>query len=572
MVIYPESQWIGLTLSLGCLCVVQVLGFIHARCRIRGHLESFNVIPWKEHHGSQSSSPMRDFSSSRTRLSYGVCSGWWRLLWFFTFCRIGEASHPGPSCDWILGTFNSSGVAHRADVIASLPGDFWGMAETHLSPIATKQFVRGLQCSKSEYKNVVPGFPCPFRSRSTHAGDFTGVAALSKWPCRALPHNFPQGLYETSRIQVIGTFIQQLWITIGVIYGYPKSVQHQHPRFQTDVLLEALVDRIGAQTSGPRVIMGDFNWEPHELTQVQRLQDMGFVELQDLASQWWGQPPQPTGRGSTRIDCVFVSRELACLVQKVIIDPTQWPDHSMVYGVFASPQPVLETFHWRMPQKCDWPVQWDPQISPDFARGASHAYAEFWHFLEQSASQACVNDGCPAWGLSVQGRGQTLETTKSGVSPGPIRKSRTGEITPQFFGPSFRFAQQFKQARRLQAFVHILRRNGKHNDGQIASLWTSIRRSSGFPGGFCAWFATLRSHEVPGWRYIPLIPPGLEQASFIFSIVHSEVQRFEKHLISQRVKAAKNRRANDLRYIFRDCEKISLKKLQCWSKHPSPKW
>ena len=349
----------------------------------------------------------RTVSESLTAFRGGISRGvfvrwskvhkWLKIVWIFCLFRVGEAQHPGPSCEWSLGTFNSSGIAHRADVISALPGDFWGVAETHLSPISAKQFVRGLQCSKSHYKYLVQGHPCPLRTRSSHAGDFTGVAALSQWPCRALPHSFPEGLFETSRIQVVGACIHQMWITIGTIYGVPKSSQHKHPRFQTDVLLEALVDRVGAQTAGPRVVMGDFNWEPHELSQVRRLQDMGFVELQDLAAAWWDAPIKPTGRGSTRIDAVYVSRELACLLKKVVVDHTQWPDHAMVYGLFAAPSPVLETFHWKSPKQCQWPEQWTPDVSPVFTQGASVAYADFWNRLEQQASAHDVAQGKPRW-------------------------------------------------------------------------------------------------------------------------------------------------------------------------------
>lgn len=486
---------------------------------------------------------------------------WLKIVWIFFLFRVGEAQHPGPSQEWTLGTFNSSGVAHRADVIAPLHGDFWGMVETHLSPISAKQFTRGLQCSKSSYKYLVQGFPCPLRTRSSHAGDFTGVSALSKWPCRALPHSFPDELYQTSRLQVVGVCLQQMWITVGMLYGLPKSVHHKHPRFQTDVLLEALVDRVGAQSTGPRAIMGDFNWEPHELSQVRRLQDMGFVELQDLAAAWWNTPIQPTGRGHTRIDAVFVSRELACLLRRVVVDPTQWPDHALVYGVFSSPQPVLESFHWRTPKECHWPQDWHPDIEPVFSQGASFAYADFWHRLEQQASQLDVTRGKPAWSKSVVGRGQTLDSVKTKAVPCPIRKGRKGEINPQFYGSSFRFAQQFKQVRRLQAYVQLLKKGHCSHHGQLAELWTSIRRSSGFPGGFGAWYASLQIAETPFSRSVPLLPPGLAHASCIFSLVQNEVQRFEQILIGQRTKAAKKRRANDLRYVFQDCQREQPQKV-----------
>lgn len=307
--------------------------------------------------------------------------------------------------------------------------------------------------------------------------------------------------------------------------------------------------------------MGDFNWEPHELSQVRRLQDMGFVELQDLAAAWWDAPIKPTGRGSTRIDAVYVSRELACLLKKVVVDHTQWPDHAMVYGLFAAPSPVLETFHWKSPKQRHWPEQWTPDVSPVFTQGASVAYADFWNRLEQQASAHDVAQGKPRWSPSVTGRGQTFAPVRTQASPCPIRKGRNGEITPKFFGPSFRFAQQFKQVRRLQAYVHLCRKAPTASCGQLAELWSSIRRSTGFPGGFCVWFASLHNAESPFPCFVPLVPPTVEHASFIFSVVQDEVRRFEKNLLSQRVHDAKKRREHDLHYVFKDCEREQPQKV-----------
>lgn len=102
---------------------------------------------------------------------------WVCAMWFLQCIRFGEASHPGPptSVEWSVGTFNPNGLAHRADVVSSIQGDFWGVTETHLSRIGYQKFVRGLRCNKSSFIHVVPGKHCPFRARSTEAGDFTGL-------------------------------------------------------------------------------------------------------------------------------------------------------------------------------------------------------------------------------------------------------------------------------------------------------------------------------------------------------------------------------------------------------------
>ena len=239
-------------------------------------------------------------------------SVWVTCLCFLQCIRYGEATHPGPNsqAEWSIGTFNPNGLAHRADVVSDLSGDFWGVTETHLSRIGFQKFTKGLQCNKSKFKYVIPGKPCPLRARSQEAGDFTGVAALSKWPCRSLPHSIPPIIYDSSRVQVVGVCIQSVWVTVGILYGFPKSTTHLHPKFCTEQHLEALIDRVACQTVGPRIIMGDFNWERNELSQLDRLEDLGFVDIQDLANSWWSTPIRPTGTGTRRIDYVYISKRI----------------------------------------------------------------------------------------------------------------------------------------------------------------------------------------------------------------------------------------------------------------------
>ena len=197
------------------------------------------------------------FCVSKNRRAARWVSSFCFWLIAFSAVRVGEAMHPGPRehGTWQIGTFNPSGLAHRSDIVAQLDGDFWGVTETHLSRLMFQKFVRGLRCQSSPFCNVIPGHDCPIRSRSEVAGSFTGVAAITKWPCRALPHEIPGELYQTARIQVVGVCIRNLWITVGLLYGIPHSTSHLHSRFQTEQLLSSLIDRVGAQVKGPRIIM-----------------------------------------------------------------------------------------------------------------------------------------------------------------------------------------------------------------------------------------------------------------------------------------------------------------------------
>ena len=71
----------------------------------------------------------------------------------------------------------------------------------------------------------------------------------------------------------------------------------------------------------------------------------------------------------------------------------------------------------------------------------------------------------------VLGRGQTLESLKIVGSHAPVRKGRSGELQPEFFGNSFVYAQKFKQLRRLQTLVRSLAKPTLPGGGQLQALW-----------------------------------------------------------------------------------------------------
>ena len=50
--------------------------------------------------------------------------------------------------------------------------------------------------------------------------------------------------------------VNEVWVTVGMLYGLPGNAAHKQARHQTDALLAELVDRVGAQATGPRVIGG----------------------------------------------------------------------------------------------------------------------------------------------------------------------------------------------------------------------------------------------------------------------------------------------------------------------------
>lgn len=478
--------------------------------------------------------------------------------------RIGEAQHPGPQFhEWTIGTFNPCGLDNKADVAALITGDFWGVTETHLSQHGVSKFKRGLRCNRSKFHHVVPGKPCPLHSRSEVVGNHSGVLAMSQWPCRALPNSIPSVIYDSARVQVVGVSIYGLWITVGICYGFPKSTSHLHPKFCTEQHLEALIDRVACQAQGPRVIMGDFNWEPHELHQLTRLESLGFQDVQTLANQWWGSPVVPTGKGSRRIDFVYVSPELAGMMKRVEVHHDQWPDHAAVAGVFVSQGFALEQFHWNQPKSAEWPAfSWEVAEFDWTAYPPTEAYARFWNQVETQATNCHLQHGHPAIPTECTGRGQTLETRRVVFSQAPIRKARTGEIDPAYFGESVRYAQQFKQARRLQSLVRALRSGNHKQHIHAPDLWHKIRNASGFPHGFCKWWQEVGSKFRDGPKHLSFLVPSLAVAEIVFASVQDAVKQFEKQLLKARRTSAKEKRLSDLNFVFKDCARDSPNKVE----------
>ena len=162
-------------------------------------------------------------------------------------CRVGEASHPGPEVSslnqfqWHLGLCNPSGVNSKYDQLSHQNGDVWLVCESHLTKHGFTRFRKGLSMLKSPFKYAVPGAPCRPRSDSD-VGGFSGVLTLSRFPARPLPNDFDTALFNTARIQVSGICVHGLWITAGIVYGFPDS-QIPNRTFQTECLLDEIVRR-----------------------------------------------------------------------------------------------------------------------------------------------------------------------------------------------------------------------------------------------------------------------------------------------------------------------------------------
>ena len=112
------------------------------------------------------------------------------LLTFGNF-RIGEASVPAPRPDpescWSIGVCNPSGLLGKSHIVSQIPSDVIAVSETHLTSVSRSSFLCSLRATNKGFHNAITGAPMAPRSAVSEAGDWAGVAFVSKYPCRALP-------------------------------------------------------------------------------------------------------------------------------------------------------------------------------------------------------------------------------------------------------------------------------------------------------------------------------------------------------------------------------------------------
>ena len=476
----------------------------------------------------------------------------WVLLRAARSHRYGEALHPGPG-EFCLGTFNPTGLAAKHSIVPHLAPGIYSVTETHLSTRRIQDFRLGLKLGGSGF-NLHHGHPVPLRPGSAVAGQYSGAGFLSSFPGRASPHDWPSEFFQTARLHVANFLMGNLWILGGVAYGFATDKARTLP------ILDALVDRVLAQSTGLRFVSGDWNLEPHQLPQFERLRQQGFIDAQDLRYARTGIPPEATCKRCTRKDFLFISRELQALFQSASVDDTYWPDHATLVAAFKLVSTEVPRFHWRMPNRRSFAADC-PGLSSGPAPAHSSPTQQFTAICEAyeaSLSAAEVAAGRAPLSSSECGRGRYQDVRCVKVATAPVKPARHGEHAPLFFGLNAQYGQwmrpAMRQLRRLQSLIHSLRSNSIAPQAveQRGLLWRSIVKAPGFSGGFPAWWPCRKVRLVGDPAAVPRALPVLHVARGLALSFEANFRDFERSLLRHRRHSARQRRLDDPCRIFRD--------------------
>ena len=506
----------------------------------------------------------RDWQTGSTRHRPGSGVSRWNFtqvffqLLVFMFCvRIGEAKVPGPSNHHPsvlqIGLANPSGIQGKYQVLSDLNMDLLLVSETHHTAASHTALSRSWKATRSNFKNIVAGCPMQPRSTASDAGQWAGVLMAAAHPLRPLSVPWPVDLYATGRIQFATAFCSNVWVSCGLVYGYPEgSKSHVDALDRTNAMLDFAVDCM-LDMSGPRIMGGDWNWTQSQLHACARLESYGWREVQDLELQRSGLMPRLTCKNSSRKDFLYVSPELVCQFRSLDLDPNVFSDHVVFRASFDCAGPCPVRYLWPCPTHVPWSDCCLDLPPVDFTGDPSVAYQTLWTFAEQ---QAKTQLGA-AWTPDMAGRAaQTSPKTRKGW-PTPLRTSRSHEVQPSFFGFSVQHARWFRQLRRLQAFCAWRKSNqaswtSLQQSLHGVDLWNSIRNASGFQPSFECWWPGRSYHGPFDPAVLPVWPPDFEVASAIYDAMLCEVRLLEDRLNSARKAKRTHDRHLEPNLVFRD--------------------
>ena len=483
--------------------------------------------------------------------------------------RLGEARHPGPCTVHhkgpVIGCINPTGLLGKSQLVAELPtgsSTIYAVSESHLTSPGRKKF-----CDELRFHNaglaLHAGAPVPARSQSVSAvgGKHRGVAFLSSVPGRMMTPTWKQEDWKQGRFHIASFAIGRRWVQGATIYGFAAAPDTQATKDATDQICQQATARLIDQSSGLRFIAGDFNQAHLSLDPMRHWDSFGWVNAQYWAYQKLGKPLQPTCKGVSIKDHLYLSPELAMYLEDVMVDPTFFKDHAVLVAAFSSlgAPPLMPM--WKQPAMIDWnEVPELDNVESTFVGSPDDRFRHIMEAMENQVDQQLKNQHKPGLLQKQRGRGATFEVHWVSEHSRPPKHARQGERQPAFHGIDPTHALWLRQVRRLSNLVALLTRseiNGPQRE-HASQLWQSIIKSPGFPPNFPAWWNANHGSKAA----LTQAMPPLKVLKIISQEVDHNLTQMEKLLNKTRVAHAKQRRQDDPNLIFKDIKKEAPKPCQ----------
>ena len=357
-------------------------------------------------------------------------------------------------------------------------------------------------------------------------------------------------------------------ITFVNLYGLPRGPTRPNAFQQMQSLMQFLTTTFVYGHSGHVVIAGDFNFSPTELPEFLMWRRQGWTTAQELAEHRWGVPWRPTCKHSTERDILWLSPSVQSLCTGVNVEQT-FADHCSVWITLALSEKSAVHQTWPRPA----PIPWEKVDIPSWKQACeSHSFEvpeDSTDFMKLFAKQyensleGFIDAPCSKLHPSQCGRAKRLSPEVRLAEPQRVRASRPGEVTLRQDLVGVAVLNWFRQLRRLQAFLHSIRKGLQHENAisHRQELWLSIVHAKGFEDGFCAWWTRQPFFEDIG--HLPLAPPDLGQAEWIYAAFHTAFRQFESWHIQKKDQLIKARYERDMSQVFRDLREPKPDQIDC---------
>ena len=455
--------------------------------------------------------------------------------------RIGEAKNPGPEL-W-FGTTNPSGVRGKEFTYDWLPVGIWGVSESQLTMMGQRQVRQALGrqgATTTRSYTTQFGHAVEPRARSMEAGTWSGVMLMGAGTFRPVTIEWPCNEFEHGRAQIAEAWVGPFSVMIANVYGWAKSPTWPRAHSMTSQLLDVLTKELVLSRNGPRMIMGDMNIQDGDTSHFEVWRSQGWFEAQEWAAHTLGKAISPTSKNTNRLDYVWLSPEMAPLVQDVQLWE-YFSDHSALGVKLSIPlQPQVQNI-WHLPSYIPWSqvdfAAWQDSTVPplEMEETPTKTFGTFCRHYENSFT-GHVTTSTTSLPTSCYGRGRTLVPQSRRATYPLLRPSRPGEVAQPTELLGRNVQQWFRQLRRLQSLLHGVKA-GKDTPAAVAyriELWHAIKNAPGFEQGFTAWWIS-RPVQLQGTpSELPQGVPATGTMERLFHDFQVNYKKFEAWHVRQR--------------------------------------
>ena len=340
------------------------------------------------------------------------------------------------------------------------------------------------------------------------------------------------------------------------MYGYAKQPTTQTTKAKTQEMCQLVYQRLVEQSSGLRFIAGDFNQDHLGVPMMEALANQKWVNAQLWAQQVLGKPVQPTCKGTSVKDHLYLSPELASYLVDVQVQQDWFSDHAVLFAQLSDLGTPPRLPLWREPRAIEWskinlPLPEENHLSFDRS-DTTEWYRQIASELEARIDRNLIAQGQPSLPDNAKGRATTMEVHWITEFASPPKHGRSCDVQPKYHGCDQQHARWLRQSRKLQSYQRLVSTPftfGSDKEEHRDSLWQSIGRAQGFGKSFSRWWV---DQKVPECMNYPLQPPDVQIAKVMFQTMEQKLREFEKELVKHRVAKAKQRRHDDPNLIFRD--------------------